>query len=446
MNNMLIMDRFPLQFHMDPLGAVFAVMTLVIFICSGVFAFEYMKEEKHQRSFGVFFILSMVVELLLCMASNMVTFYMCYELLTVMSMPLVIHERTTEAKSAALKYLFFSLFGAYFALFGIYNLSKKAESLNFVIGGNIPPEVWGSDEKILLITVLALVVGFGVKAGMWPMHSWLTSAHPVAPSPASAVLSACIVKAGVLGIIRSIWYVSGTGHISGSYAQKVWLILTLLTVFMGSMLAFREPVLKKRLAYSTVSQVSYILFGLGVGISGSDASGYVSDAITGGILHVLAHAFVKTVLFLTAGALIHYMKITRADEMRGAGVRYPGLMICYTIVSLGLIGIPPTGGFVSKWYLATGALDTGMPVFSWLGPVVLLISALLTAGYLLGPAVIAFFPGEEYRKVHCEDEPLSREERPGLLMMIPIATLTLLSVLLGIFPSGIIELVRSIFV
>ncbi len=437
---------------MDPLGAIFAVLTLTVFLCAGVYSFEYMKGGKHLKSYTVFFLLTMAVELLLCAASNLVTFYMCYELLTIVSVPLVIHDRTNESKAAALKYMFFSMFGAYFALFGIYNLSKFASGLDFIPGGSIDITVWADNERKLLIAVMALIVGFGVKAGMWPMHSWLPSAHPVAPSPASAVLSACVVKAGVLGIIRSIWYVAGTGFIDGSATQTVWLSLTLLTVFMGSMLAYREPVLKKRLAYSTVSQVSYILFGLGIGIgrlqtdSPVSSYAYVSDAITGSVLHGLAHGWVKAVLFLVAGAAVRYMKVKNVSELRGAGLKMPGIMICYTIASLGLIGIPPTGGFVSKWYLATGAMATDIPVFSWLGPVVLLISALLTAGYLLVPAVIAFFPGQEYRQAHEQELKQPMEERPGLCMLVPIATLTLLSVLIGIFTSPIVEVIRYIFI
>ncbi len=435
---------------MDPLGAIFAMITLTVFICAGIFALDYMRDKEHKKSFAVFFLLSMLTEILLCAASNLVTFYMCYELLTLMSMPLVIHDRTGEAKMAALKYMFFSLFGAYFALFGIYNLSRFAGSLDFLMGGNVDALTWEQNGTMLMITAMSLIIGFGVKAGMWPMHSWLTSAHPIAPAPASAVLSASIVNAGVLGIIRSLWYVLGVTYLKGSPVQTAFMILSLITVFMGSLLAYREPVLKKRLAYSTVSQISYILFGLAVsfGVYDSDSaiSAYVysSDALTGGILHVIAHAFIKAALFLTAGAIIHHTKAVRVEDMRGIGLKMPFIMICYTIASLGLIGIPPTGGFISKWYLATGALSADIKVFSYLGPVILLISALLTAGYLLKLTIIGFFPGEEYRSVHHEDP--DKEQRPGLLMALPIATLTLLSVIPGLWPEPIIELVRRIFI
>ena len=328
---------------------------------------------------------------------------------------------------AALKYLFFSLFGAYSALFGIYILNKYADSLVFTAGGTLSEAVFDVNSGVLLLAAFLLIIGFGVKAGMWPMHSWLPTAHPVAPAPASAVLSAVIVKAGVLGIIRSLFYIFDADLLSGSVIQKAWMILTLLTVFMGSMLAYREPVLKKRLAYSTVSQVSYILFGLSV---------LDPIAMEGALLHVIGHGLIKAGLFLVAGAIIHNLGVTKVSEMRGVGRRMPITMICYTLLSLGLIGIPPTGGFISKWYLCIGALDSDIKVFSVLGPVILLISALLTAGYLLELTFIGFFPGADYG-----DEPKCE---PKSLMLIPIVALTLCSVLMGLFPGTLTGLIGQI--
>ena len=204
----------------------------------------------------------------------------------------------------------------------------------------------------------------------------------MAPAPASAVLSAVIVKAGVLAIVRVVYYIYGVSFLRGTWVQTAFMVLSLTTVFMGSMLAYREPVLKKRLAYSTVSQLSYILFGLAVMDAGS---------VAGGLLHVLSHGFIKASLFLCAGAVIYMTGKTRVDQLKGIGKEMPFIMWCFTIASLGLIGIPPTGGFLSKWYLAEGALSSGICGFSWIGPVVLLISALLTAGYLLPVVIQAFF-------------------------------------------------------
>ncbi len=206
------------------------------------------------------------------------------------------------------------------------------------------------------------------------------------------------------------------------------MVLTLVTVFMGSMLAYREPVLKKRLAYSTISQLSYILFGFAVMTGGS---------VTGGLLHVLCHGFIKAALFLCAGAIIYMTKKTRVEELRGIGKEMPLLMWCYTIVSLGLIGIPPMGGFISKWYLAMGALSSRISGFSWIGPVILLVSALLTAGYLLPLTIQGFFPGED------SSETIKKKE-PPLFMTAPVLVLTVLSVAIGLFPGRITDYLSRI--
>jgi len=209
----------------------------------------------------------------------------------------------------------------------------------------------------------------------------------------------------------------------------VWMSLALLTVFMGSMLAYREKVMKKRLAYSTVSQASYILFGLSL---------LQSSAMAGALLHVVFHAVIKSCLFLSAGTIIYKTHKTNVDELRGIGKEMPVTIWCYTFASAALIGIPPASGFISKWYLATGALDSGIELFSWLGPVVLLTSALLTAGYLLPITVNGFLPGADF------DYASLQKKEPNLTMLLPLLILALLSVVLGIFPNLLTEYIAGI--
>ena len=265
---------------------------------------------------------------------------------------------------------------------------------------------------------------------MFPMHAWLPTAHPVAPAPASAVLSAIIVKGGVLALIRSVYYIAGANHIVGTWVQYTWLGLAMFTVFMGSMLAYNEKVLKKRLAYSSVSQASYIMLGLAI---------LNPVALTGSLLHVLFHAFIKTALFLTAGAINSVSTYcTRVDQLRGIGKAMPVIMWCYTFVSLALIGIPPASGFVSKWYLATGILDSGMPVISWLAPVILLVSALLTAGYLLPITIQGFLPGANFDYDHLV------KRKPTWKMTLPLLILAACALLTGMFPAGLIEYLSGI--
>ena len=243
------------------------------------------------------------------------------------------------------------------------------------------------------------------------------------------MLSGLVVKMGVLGIVRVIFYVVGPEVIRGTWVQTAWLTLTLITVFMGSMLAYREKVMKKRLAYSTVSQISYILFGLAL---------LNPEAMTGSLLHVVFHACIKSCLFLSAGAVIYKTGRTRVDELTGIGKEMPVTAWCYTFASLALVGIPPASGFISKWYLAGGSLESGIPVFSWLGPVILLVSALLTAGYLLPITIRGFLPGADY-----DYEGLQKKEPSGV-MVVPLLILAGLSVLLGLFPNPLIQYLNQI--
>jgi len=416
-----------LQFMADEISILFSVLALVVFLSAGIFSLEYMKHEGHHKRYWIFYGISFLVFETICFAGNLVTFYFFFELLTLSTFPLVLHNGSREATMAGLKYLFYSICGAYMALFGLFFSAGWAP---FTAGGNMS-EILSSAQSVTIfnVCVIFMIVGFGVKAGMFPMHAWLPAAHPVAPAPASAVLSAIVVKAGVLGIIRTVYFVYGKDFVKGSSVQQIWMIITLVTVFMGSMLAFREDGLKKRLAYSTVSQVSYILFGL---------STFTDMGYKGAILQVMAHGFVKCGLFLCAGAIIYKTGKTKVSQLRGIGKQMPVTMVCYTILSLSLIGIPPTGGFAAKWYLAIGALESGVSVMDWLGPVILLVSALLTAGYLLPISMRGFFPGSE------ADEngeiPQYEKDEPNALMTVPIIVLTVLAVLTGLFPDLIVGL------
>ena len=367
-------------------------------------------------------------------SSNLVTMYVFYELMTLTSLPLVLHERTKEAVMAGLKYLFYSVAGAFLALFGIFFLANVSPSLTFTPGGVLGGVSLAGKEGLLLAAVCCMLIGFGTKAGMFPLHGWLPTAHPVAPAPASAVLSGLITKSGVLALVRVIYYIVGPDRIRGTWVQNVWILLSLLTVFMGSMLAYKEPVLKKRLAYSTVSQVSYILFGLSL---------LQPVAFVGALSHVVFHSLIKNALFLCAGAVIVTTGWTRASQMRGLGTVMPVLLGCYTIVSLALVGIPPASGFVSKWYLASGALASGTGAFTWIGPVVLLVSALLTAGYLLPLTINGFFPGADFDGKEIRERGLAGKE-PPLLMLGPVIILTAGALLFGCFPGPLLSMIETI--
>ena len=416
-------------FRLDNVGRLFATIVTVVWVLAGFYAFEYMKHEKEEKRYFGFYLLVFGVLLALTFAGSLVTYYLFYEMMTLLSVPLVLHTKTREAIMGGLKYLFYSLFGAYMALFGIYFLNKYATTLNFQPGGALDMVQVAGNEKLLLVVAFSMILGFGVKAGMFPLHAWLPTAHPVAPAPASAVMSGIIVKMGVLGMLRVVYYMFGAEFLRGSWVQNVWMTLALITVFMGSMLAYREKVLKKRLAYSTVSQISYILFGMAL---------LQPEALTGSLLHVAFHAVIKSALFMCAGAIIYKTGITNVTELNGIGKKMPITIWCYTFVSLALIGIPPASGFISKWYFALGSLGSGIRVFSWLGPVILLISALLTAGYLLPITVQGFLPGEDFAYKNL------KKKEPVKMMLLPVMVLAALAILLGVFPNPLTDFISDI--
>lgn len=412
----------PIFLKLDGLSRFFLGLVAVTWVLTAFYAFAYMGHEQEEPRFYAFFLITQGVLSCLTMAGSLVTFYLFYEAMTLVTVPLVLHTRTREAIAAAIKYLVYSVFGASVALLGIFYLSHACETLSFLPGGSLRAEWLSGSANTLRWIAFGMILGFGTKAGMFPLHGWLPTAHPVAPAPASAVLSGVITKMGVLGVIRVVYYCIGVEPLQGTWVQIAWMILALITVFMGSMLALKENVFKKRLAYSSVSQVSYILFAL----STMDKTGF-----QGALLHVLFHSAIKITLFMTAGAVICLTGLTQVSDLRGIGKRMPLLMCLFTVVSLGLIGIPPTGGFVSKWYIATGAMN--LPnAFAFIGPAVLLVSAILTAAYLLTITIQGFFPGRDTTEASLS--PITVPKR----MVVPMLLLSFLVLAGGMFPDRLL--------
>ena len=422
--------ELPVLLKTDGMARLFTVLVSVMWLMAGIFSFEYMNHEEHHCRYYGFYLVSLGVLIGLGYAGNYLTMYLFFELMTLLTMPLVLHSGTKEATAAGLKYLFYSIFGASMGLLGFFFLYTFGTTIEFTAGGGILNAALVSGYEGWILTVIFLViVGFGAKAGMFPLHAWLPTAHPVAPAPASAVLSGVITKAGVLAIVRVVYYLVGPSYLTGTWVQYVWAALALATIFMGSMLAYKENILKKRLAYSTVSQVSYILFGLSM---------MNVTAVTGALLHVVFHSVIKDTLFLCAGAIIYKTHKTEVRQLEGIGREMPVTMTCFTIVSLALIGVPPLCGFISKFYLASGAIESGLPVFTWLGPAVLLVSAFLTVGYLLVPVIRGFFPGAGYV---CEKPARSKGD---WMLTAPIVVLAAAAVLFGVYCGPLMQFVSGI--
>ncbi len=416
-------DTLSLQLRLDQVSRVYLALISVIWPGVGLYAAEYLGGDAHKARFYLFYTLTQGVLNALAVSGNLVTFYMFYEAMTLLTVPLVLHDMDRPAVAAAIKYLIYSVLGASAALIGIFFVSSLGAGGDFA-AGPLTAEMLAGKEGLAMAIFLVMLIGFSVKAGMFPLHGWLPTAHPVAPAPASAVLSGVITKMGVLGMIRVIYFVAGAERLRGTWVQTLLLGLSLITVLMGSLMAFKEKKIKKRLAYSSVSQVSYVLFGLFT----MTEAGFV-----GAVLHIIFHSLMKNTLFMGAGSMIHQTGKTEVGDYEGLGKQMPVTFACFAVASLGLIGIPPTGGFVSKWNLAAGALDTGL-AGSWIGPAALLISAILTAAYLLTVVIRGCFGGKEGLP-RCE---------VSWKMTAPMVVYSVLIVGLGLFSGGLIDFLRGL--
>ena len=418
-------DMLTLSLRVDGLSKIWLLLVAVIWPGVALYATEYLEHDANPGRFYLFYTVTQGILHALAMSGNLVTFYMFYEAMTLLTVPLVLHNMDKEAVAAAIKYLIYSVIGASAALIGIFFVGSVGGNGDFA-AGPLTAEQMAGKEGLAMGIFMAMLVGFGVKAGMFPLHGWLPTAHPVAPAPASAVLSGVITKMGVLGAARVVFSIAGAERLRGTWVQMTLLGLTLLTILMGSLLALKEKKLKKRLAYSSVSQVSYVLFGLFT---------LTDFGFVGAMLHVIFHSLMKNTLFMSAGSIIHKTEKTYVNEMDGLGRRMPWTYAFFTVASLGLVGIPPTGGFISKWNLAQGALATGISV-SWIGPTALLISAILTAGYLFTVVIHGCFPGEDVKpEPSCE---------AGWRMLLPMGVYAALIVLLGMFSGSIITYLETL--
>jgi multicomponent Na+:H+ antiporter subunit D len=396
-------------------------MASILWIFATFYSFEYMTHEGKEKRFFIYFMLTLGVTVGIGFSGNLFTLYLFYEFLTLATFPLVIHNESEEALRVGKKYLIYSFGGASFALLGMILIYSLSSNINFVEFGVL--QNLNLDSPDLLLTIyMIMFIGFGVKAALVPLHSWLPAAM-VAPTPVSSLLHAvAVVKSGIFSLIRISYYIFGTQVLYRTHVNYYISILVIFTILMGSLLALHQDNLKKRLAYSTISQLGYILLGIVL---------LNENSLTGGLLHLVNHAVIKITLFFCAGAIYYKTGKKYIHEIKGIGKEMPITMWCFAIASISLVGIPPTNGFVSKWYLALGGLGENKAIFV----IILLLSALLTAGYLLPIIITAFFPGEE-KEVH--------KKEPPLRMLIPIVILTGIIVYLGLFPNVVLNFIQNI--
>ncbi len=416
-----IIPGLELAFRVDPFSALFSTLAAVLWIFAVIYSIGYMAHEHKRRRYFIFYLLSLGATMGIAFSANLMTLYFFYEFLTLFTYPLVIHEGNDEAQTAGIRYLIYSFIGAAFILGGLVMTYSNAGSVDFVSGGvvSIVPEA----ATLWQIIFLCFIVGFGVKAAIMPLHSWLPSAM-AAPTPVSALLHAvAVVKSGVFGILRVMYSIYGTESLRTLDLGLFIIILVSITILAASIIALRQDVLKKRLAYSTISQLSYITLGAGL---------LTYLGLTGSLLHLLNHALLKITLFFCAGAIITVTGKKRISDLKGVGKRMPLTMLAFTIGAVGMVGILPVNGFISKWHLVTGSLDAGYYVVI----AVLVTSALLNAAYFFPVIINAFFREGDFERVKGPEAPIS--------MLMPIILLAVVCIVFGISLNLYLPFIESV--
>ncbi len=368
---------YDLVLRADAMSLLFVTLSAGLWLLTTIYAIGYLEGSPNRSRFFGFFSLCVTSTMGIALAGNLLTFFLFYEMLTLATYPLVIHRGTEASLKAGRTYLVYTLGGGVVLLAGIAWLTVLAGPIAFTSWGalgNLPER----HADALRIIFFLLIAGLGVKAALVPLHGWLPIAM-VAPAPVSALLHAvAVVKAGAFGIVRMVYNVFGIHHVASLGMLTPLAIIAAITILYGSFRALVQDDLKRRLAFSTISQVSYIVLGVGL---------LSPFAITGGVVHLVHQGIMKITMFFCAGNLAETLGIHRISEMNGVGRRMPWTMAAFSLAALGMIGVPPLAGFISKWYLGLGALEADQ---SW----VLLIltgSSILNAAYFLPILFTAWF-------------------------------------------------------
>jgi multicomponent Na+:H+ antiporter subunit D len=412
----------PVAFRVEPLGMLFALIASGLWIVNSVYSIGYMRGngEQHQTRFYVCFALAIAAALAIALAANLLTLFLFYEMLTLITYPLVTHHGDEKAKKGGRVYLAI-LMGTsiVFLLPAVIYTWHVAGTTDFRPGGILPVSLAPG-----VVAVLLALFMFGIgKAALMPFHRWLPAAM-VAPTPVSALLHAvAVVKAGVFSVVKVIVYVFGLDQLVGA---TNWLIAVAgFTIIAASVLALKADNLKRRLAYSTVSQLSYVILAAAV---------LAPLSVAGAALHIVAHAFGKITLFFAAGAIYTAAHKTEVSELDGIGRRMPWTMAAFGIGALSMIGLPPAAGFVSKWYIVSGAMAHAQ----WFALAVILVSTLLNAGYFLPILHRAFF-----RPLSAESAAHPHGEAP-LPMVVALSATAAGTLALFFFPDVPLALARSL--
>lgn len=408
-----------ITFRADYLGLLFALVSSSMWVIVNIYTIGYMGHEDHKHRFFTFFSLAIFSALGIALSSNLVNFFLFFEILTLSTYPLVVHSGTEEAYKAGAKYLIYTLTAGGFLLAAIVITYILTGSLDLTkpgmfTGVKVNPE-------LMRIMFFMYLLGFGVKAGIMPLHHWLPSAM-VAPTPVSTLLHAvAVVKAGAFGVLRLVLSIYGIDLMKSLGLGVILMIIASFTIIVASIIAIRQDHLKRRLAYSTIAQLSYIVFGVAT---------LSPFGVIAAMIHIANHAYTKGTLFMCAGIITHETGKTNISQLNGLGKKMPLTFGAFTIAALGMIGVPPLAGFVSKWYIGVGIMDRNMPAFI----AIFLVSSILNAAYFLPIIWRAYFmePDEEEAS---EDKHGEKKLETIPTMLAPIMCTATGSIILGLFAT-----------
>lgn len=369
---------FPLSisFKVDQLTIFLGIFFAFAWFMAAVFSPGYMAHEHKKERYYAFFLLAEGGCMGTIFAGDLLGLFVFFEFMALTTYVLIAHEENAVTMFAAAKYLYMTVFGGLSVFVGLLMVYFLTGSVSFN-----RPGLLTEPSTLATVAFFTLMIGFGLKAGMFPVHVWLPDAHPAAPSPVSAALSGIMLKTGLYGMIRVIYNIYSPEFIQHANWDTVMLILAGITILLGSAMALLQDDLKRRLAYSSIAQIGYILLGIFL---------LSQQGLIGGLYHLFTHLFMKSLLFLCAGAIIVQTGIRNISQMKGIGLKMPLTMFFFTIASLTMVGIPPFNGFISKWQLSLASLEVGQPIFV----AILIASSLLNAAYYFPIVITAFFPGQ----------------------------------------------------
>lgn len=431
----------PLLFYVDALGLVMGVLSALVWTLASVYSNAYMRHEEHRMRFNAFSLFSLGGMMGLVLTGNLFSLYVFFELMAILSYVLIIHEESGEALRAGLKYLFMGIIGGLVLLAAIVSTYVIAGSVDITGAG-----ISGLAENPWAIAVFwAYIFGFGIKAGMFPVHVWLPDAHPIAPSPASALLSGIMIKAGAYGLIRTVFAVFGWESVLDLGQAPILFALAVITMLFASSVAIAQTEIKRLLAYSSIAQIGYVVLGVSL---------LTPLGLEGAVLQIVNHAFMKGTLFLAAGAIILMTGVREIKDFGGVGWRMPVTMTCFTISALSMIGFPPLSGFVSKWALALGSVQAGTEglastAVAAIGVGALLLSSLLNVVYY-GPILTKAWFGstDEESELAAAETAHARKTvartDPPWQMTVPMVLLTIGTVVLGVYPRPVQQLAELV--